>query len=271
LLPESAEGLEELPDEFWQTLDAGLAEMGLELHERSRAAIDSHVRLLLAWNSSINLTALRTPEQIARNHVLDSLIAVAALRALAGGKVGRVLDLGSGGGFPGLPIAAVAPARAAVLVDSVGKKARFLAAAGAAVSDALAAGGATAPEIVAAAERAEDLAEQPAYRDASDLVLARAVGSVAEVAEIGLPLTRVGGHVVIWKRDGADGTLASEMANARRISQACGGSNPRIIQLQGADRVGLAGHCLVVIEKRRPTPNSYPRPAPERRRSALLS
>jgi 16S rRNA (guanine527-N7)-methyltransferase len=272
LLPESPAGLPELPDEFWQTLDSGLGEIGLELNEPARAAIDAHVRLLLAWNEAINLTALRTPEQIARNHVMDSLLAVDALRSLAVRGRDRaqalgLLDLGSGGGFPGLPLAAVLPVSKAVLVDSIGKKARFLSVAAAAVTEALGTADANPPEIVAVQERAENLADEAGYRDAADLVLARAVGSVAEVAEIALPLARVRGHVVIWKRDPGDGAVASEIEAARRISQACGGGNPRIVRLPAADRVGLAGHCLVAIGKIRPTPDRYPRSSSERRRS----
>ena len=89
---------------------------------RDPRSID-HVRLLVAWNAQINLTALRTPEQIARNHVLDSLIAQPALSRF---RSTSLLDLGSGAGFPGLPLAVVMPLKRVALVDSIGKKARFL-------------------------------------------------------------------------------------------------------------------------------------------------
>ena len=249
-------------------VDAGLVSAGMELARPARAAIDGHVRLLVAWNSSINLTALRRPEQIARNHVLDSLIAASAIGAL---RPQGLLDLGSGGGFPGLPLAAVLLTKRVALVDSIGKKARFLDVAAEAVSNALSDAGQQPPEITAVAERAEDLADQPEQREAWSVVVARAVGSVAEIAELGLPLAARGGHVVCWKRDSADGALQAEIADARRICQGTGGGTPRIIGLAAADRVGLPGHCLVVIEKRRPTPERYPRPAGERRRVPLLS
>jgi 16S rRNA (guanine527-N7)-methyltransferase len=267
-LPSSARDLPPLPAEFWSTLDAGLAAADMELPPPARTAIDHHVRLLVAWNAAINLTGLRTPEQIARGHVLDSLIAVSALRRL---KAGSVLDLGSGGGFPGLPIAALLPLRRVALVDSIRKKARFLEVAAAEVRSTLEAGldrgPSKVPEILALAERAEDLAEEPDHREGWDLVVARAVGSVAEVAELGLPLVRRGGHVVAWKREGADSDLGHEVADARRIAQAAGGASPRIERLTAAEHVGLPGHCLVIIEKRGHTPDRYPRPAAERRRS----
>ena len=272
-LPEAADELPALPVEFWRVVDAGLAEIPLDLAPPARDAIERHVRLLISWNEAINLTALRTPEQVARNHVVDSLLAVPTLLRLVGSRPRRgphmsLIDLGSGGGFPGLPIAAVVRPARVCLVDSIGKKARFLGVAAAAVADALAAtwDGGGAP-IEALAERAEDLADDPDHRERWDIVVARAVGTVAEVAELGLPLGRVRGHVVAWKRDAGDGSLAAEVADARRISQACGGGPPRLLPLPAAARVGLPGHCLVVIEKRRPTPDRYPRPARERRRA----
>jgi 16S rRNA (guanine527-N7)-methyltransferase len=219
----------------------------------------------MAWNEAINLTALRTPEQLARNHLLDSLVAAPTLRSLGGESV---LDLGSGGGFPGLPLAAVLPLRAVALVDSIGKKARFLEVAAREVTGALAtAYTADVPAVTVLGERAEDLAAQRSHRETWDVVAARAVGTVAEVAELGLPLLKRGGHVVAWKHDAGDGSLEREVADAARICQAAGGSSAYIVQLPAAERMGLVGHCLVVIDKRRQTPPRYPRPAAERRRS----
>ena len=237
--------------------------MALPLDDAAKRAIDVHARLLIAWNAAINLTALREPEQIARNHVLDSLLAVPVLAARGPRSI---LDLGSGGGFPGLPLAAAMPVDRVALVDSIGKKAKFLEVAAAAVHTAMEEPGAPAPEITAIAERSEDLADDADHREAFDLVVARAVGSVAEVAELGLPLTAVDGHVAMWKRDAGDGALKEELAGAARITQAAGGGPARVVALAAAQRVGLEGHCLVVVEKLRPTPDRYPRPASERRR-----
>lgn len=263
-LPESADGLPALPDEFWHVLDAGLEALALPLDETARRAIDVHARLLIAWNAAINLTSLREPGQIARNHVLDSLLAVPVLAARGPRSV---LDLGSGGGFPGLPLAAAMPVERVGLVDSIGKKARFLVVAANAVRAAMDEPGAPAPLIDAIAERAEDLAEEPDQREGWDLVVARAVGTVAEVVELGLPLARIGGHVAMWKRDAGDDALKSELAEAARVSQAAGGTSARLVALGAAAKVGLEGHCLVVLQKVRPTPDRYPRPASERRRS----
>jgi 16S rRNA (guanine527-N7)-methyltransferase len=202
---------------------------------------------------------------MALNHVLDSLLAVPFLASLG---PTRILDLGSGGGFPGLPLAAALPVDHVTLVDSIGKKARFLGVAAAAVRDALDEPDAPAVEISALAERAEDLADEAGQREAWDVAVARAVGSVAEVAELGLPLIKIGGQVVMWKRDDENDALDREIKDAARICQACGGGPPRVVKLDPAEAIGLAGHCLVVVEKRRPTPDRYPRSAAERRRAS---
>lgn len=278
-LPRDVRELPGLDADFVDTLDVGIAEIGLELSGAQREALDDHVRLLLAWNEHINLSGLREPQQIARGHVLDALLAVPALREIAKGrKQVTLLDIGSGAGFPGLPLAVALPARRAALVDSIAKKAAFLEVAAAVADDALRATPASSasmaepPVIEALAERAEDLADEPDHRDGWDLVVARAVGTVAECAELGVPLARRGGHVAIWKRASdapARAALHKEIGEARRIIQAVGGAPPRVMYLAHADRVGLDGSCLVVIRKIRPTPDRYPRSAGDRRRRTL--
>jgi 16S rRNA (guanine527-N7)-methyltransferase len=262
------DALPALDDEFWSVVNAGLADIELELSDPARSAIDAQVRLLRAWNAAINLTALRTLEQIARGHVLDSLLAIPKLRSLAGDG-SSLIDIGSGGGFPGLPLALALPAGRAALVDSIGKKAAFLEVAALAAARAASAAGGAPPDLVALAERAEDLADEADHRETWDVVVFRAVGSVAESAELGLPLTRRGGSVVIWKRNPGDGSLSDEVEAAVPIARACGGRGPLIVELPAAAHLGLEGHCLVIVEKQRSTPARYPRPVGERRRSAI--
>jgi 16S rRNA (guanine527-N7)-methyltransferase len=156
-----------------------------------------------------------------------------------------------------LPLAVALPARRAALVDSIGKKAAFLRVAAAIARDLVA--------IEVLAERAEDLADEADQREAWDIVTVRAVGQIAEVAELGLPLVKVGGHVVAWKSAGVE----SELAGSSRIIRSVGGDRARVVDLPAAGKVGLAGHCLVVIEKIRPTPDGYPRAPGERRRRPL--
>jgi 16S rRNA (guanine527-N7)-methyltransferase len=200
---------------------------------------------------------------VARRHTCDSLSAVPVLSELTAASA-SLLDVGSGGGYPGLPLAAALPLSRVGLLDSVGKKARFLGVAGAAVTAVLAEDHGSAPPLIEAiAERAEDLAEEPDHRGAWDIVVARAVGSLAEVLELGLPLVLEGGVVVAWKREEERGGLPAELRDAGSIIRAAGGGRPEVTAVEAE---GLAGHRLVVVPKERPTPASYPRPAGVRKR-----
>jgi 16S rRNA (guanine527-N7)-methyltransferase len=248
-LPTHVEDTPDLPAAYHDALEAGLVAMGLTLDAPTRAAIDGHVRLLLAWTQAINLTAVRDPVAAATVHVLDSLAAVTPLRARG---VTTVLDLGSGGGFPGIPLAAALPAHDARLVEPIGKKARFLA-------TALVATGLGATTRVAAT-RAETLAADPHHRDRWGAVTARAVSSLADLVELGLPLVADGGVVAAWKR----GDLAAELAAADRALHALGGGDVEVVD---PTIPGLPDHRLVMVTRRGHVPVAYPRdPAARKRR-----
>lgn len=270
VLPADPADLPPLGAAFWDVVDEGAAALGVELSPGARHGIDAHARLLLAWNAAINLTAVRDPQAVARRHVLDSLTAVPVIRHLAhpGRSDGALtlLDIGSGGGYPGLPVALCVPTAECALVDSVRKKARFLAVAGSAAAQRVRSAGETPPEFMALPERAEDLAEEPEHRGRWRIVVARAVGSLAEVVELAMPLVARGGALVAWKRDAGDGGLSSELAAAGPIVRATGGAAPRITPADPDGRLGLPGHVLVSVRKVRPTPARYPRPPAERRR-----
>lgn len=259
-LPRDVAGTPALDPIFDEVLAHGLTAIGLTLDPAARGAIDAHARLLVAWNEHVNLSGLRTPELIARGHVLDALIAVAPIRELTGERP-TLIDLGSGGGYPGVPLAVALPASRAALVDSIGKKAAFLEVVADTIRDTV--------NIAVLSERAEDLADRHDQREAWDVVTARALGSIAEVAELGLPLAQVGGHVVAWKSAGPEGQLRRELAEADRHIHNLGGDNARIVDLSAAEALGLNGHCLIVIDKVRPTPDGYPRQPGERRRRPL--
>jgi 16S rRNA (guanine527-N7)-methyltransferase len=275
-LPRDAARLPALDLLFWDIVDEGLDHLGETLGSGASSAIDAQARLLMAWNEHINLTSLRAPEQVARGHVLDSLAALPLLRGLVAGRAGRagraeqprprLLDLGSGAGYPGLPIAVALPAGSCALVESVRKKAAFLEVVAESATAAMRGADVPPVQISVLAGRAEDLADEPEQRDAWDIVLARAVGSLAEMVELGLPLLAVGGHLVVWKSD-TDGTLAAELAAAGRVLQATGGSRPRVERADPTGSLGFPDHRLVAIRKHRPTPHRFPRTPAERRRA----
>jgi 16S rRNA (guanine527-N7)-methyltransferase len=245
-LPTRVEGLPELPRAYAAALTTGLHELGLVLSPVGRQAIDDHVRLLLAWNAAINLTAIREPAAIALRHVVDSLTAIPLL-----GDVDGFMDLGSGGGFPGIPLAAALPVGHVALVDSVGKKAAFLAAAVEVTG--------LSSRVGVAAARAEQLASEPRHRERWPAVTARAVGSLAALVELAFPLLAVGGRLVAWK----GGDVAAEKLAARRAVDALGGG---AIDEEPVAVTGLAGHRLVVVTKHGRTSDAYPRDPAARRR-----
>jgi 16S rRNA (guanine527-N7)-methyltransferase len=240
-----------LPDVYHAAVANGLAQLGIELDAAARAVIDGHVRLLLAWTQAINLTAIREPGAVAIGHVLDSLSAVPTMRALG---ASRFLDLGSGGGFPGVPLAAALPGTDAVLVEPIGKKARFL-------QTALAATG-LERRVEVVASRAEALAADPRQRGAWPAVTARAVARLDELVEIAFPLLSKGGSVLAWKR----GDLEQELPAGERAVAALGGGELRVVAVELA---GLHEHCLVVATRTGRLPDQFPRDPATRRRRPL--
>jgi 16S rRNA (guanine527-N7)-methyltransferase len=263
-LPTRVDRCPPLVPAYHAALDRGLAALDLALSVEARAAIDGHVRLLLAWNAAINLTAIRDPAGIAVRHVVDSLTAVDALRQRS---IGRFVDLGSGGGFPGLPLAAALPADRVLLVDSVAKKTRFL-------TTVVTATG-LEQRVVAVAARAESFAADPTDRMAWPAVTARAVASLGELAELALPLLRAGGILVAWKRDGVGdaGPLDPELLAARRALDAIDRGATVEVTTALSDAAArklpdLARHRLVVITRSgAPIAPGWPRDPAVRRRA----
>ncbi|MCI0583668.1 MAG: 16S rRNA (guanine(527)-N(7))-methyltransferase RsmG [Chloroflexi bacterium] len=254
-LPTDVASLPQLPAAYDAVLTAALGVLGLPLMPEARSAIDGHVRLLLAWNAAINLTAITDPAEVALRHVADSLAATDAIRS---GPHATLLDLGSGGGYPGLPLAAVLPETRVLLVDSTAKKVAFLDAARRALGLAV--------RVEVAAARAESLRRPPGPvpgRDVGsgwDVVTARAVGPLADLIELALPLLATGGRLVAWKR----GDISTELAAGARAAAALGGSMP-VAELV-PEALGLAGHALVVVGRESPTPEGYPRDPGARKR-----
>jgi 16S rRNA (guanine527-N7)-methyltransferase len=237
-----------------------------------RVAIDDHVRLLLAWNASINLTAIRDPAEIAVRHVADSLAGLPLLNAM---KVDRLLDLGSGGGYPAIPLAVAMALGDLVLVESVRKKARFLDAALGVVGRTIA----EAERWRTEARRAEAVARDPGHRGRWPVVTARAVASLAELVELSFPLLEPGGSLLAWKAGdpAVERGFGAELAAAARAVETIGGNSGNRVTidapLAARDTAGtgvlatIGEHRLVVVERGGgPIDDRWPRDPAERRR-----
>ncbi len=195
---------------------------------------------LIAWNQRYNLTAIREKEQIRVKHFLDSLTCLKVIREPAG----KVIDIGTGAGFPGLPLKIVLPSIQLTLVESVGKKAEFC-------QHIVAQLGLESVEIIQ--ERAEVLGQSEKHRQQYDWALARAVAVMPVLSEYLLPLVKVGGVALAMKGENAH----SEAHAAEYAVQILGGHLRKIIPITLPGVV--ENRHLVVIDKVAATPTNYPR------------
>jgi 16S rRNA (guanine527-N7)-methyltransferase len=201
---------------------------------------ERYVALLLAANTRLNLTRVTQPAEVARLHLLDAL---AALPLIDAWGPRRAVDLGSGGGVPGIPLALARPDVTWLLVDSVGKKAAALRSF---VADL------GLHNVTVAAERAETLGRDPAHREHYDFVAARACAPLPVLAELALPLIRPGGRLLAWKGQVAG---SDELARGAAAAELLGGGEPSV----HASLPALGDHTLVEVPKLGPTPDRFPR------------
>jgi 16S rRNA (guanine527-N7)-methyltransferase len=221
---------------------------GLAVSAEQIAVCERYASELIQRNTEINLTAITAPADIAHKHFLDSWTAYGA-RHWTGRE--RLIDVGSGAGFPGLALRIALPELRVTLVESVGKKARFLEETSALLG---------LSDVEVRNERAEMLGHE--RRDRYDVGTARAVGSLGQVIEYLIPFLRVGGDAIVWK-----GKVEAELAGARKAAAATGGEIVRVLSTAELG-VGeeLPGRNLVVVRKVKVTPSRYPRPSAEARR-----
>ena len=225
-------------------LAAGAARLNLHLSAAQLAQFAEYTRLLAAGNRRANLTAITDPEAVQVRHYLDSLTAVLALWDWPDGM--RVMDLGAGAGFPGVPLKIVYPGIKLTLADSVGKKTAFL-------HDLT--GQLGLDDIDIRTARAEELGRAADCRSRFDVVLARGVARMPTLIEYALPLCRVGGRLIAWK--GQDGP--AEAQGAHKALRELKGA---VASVQSADVIAppLPPHrWLITVMKTGPTTGRYPR------------
>lgn len=234
-------------------LKKGSQELGVDLSDKQLETLMEYMEILQEWNQKINLTAIDSPEGIAVKHFLDSLSILQSLN-LSGTE--RIIDIGTGAGFPGLVLKIIYPNLELTLLDSVKKKVDFLRQAAYQL-------GLDLDTIEFVHSRAEDLGRNRQHREQYDYAVARAVAYLNILSEYALPFIKTGGQFIAQKGENAkkevvESQVALEKLGAETINLA-----PVDLPYNNDDRY------LVVIEKISSTPNQYPRQAGRPRKKPL--
>lgn len=227
---------------FAEIMAAKGREAGLTFTPRQLEQFSAYYELLVATNKVMNLTAITEPEEVAVKHMIDSLLAFDT-QACAGKTLA---DVGTGAGFPGLPLKIYCPSLQVTLIDSLAKRLKFLQTVIAELQ---------LENITCVHLRAEDAGHAPEHREKYDLVTARAVARLSVLAEYCLPLVKVGGSFIALKGS----KYQEEIAGAGKALQLLGG---RLVSANAVKLPGLDdGRAIVTIAKIRKTPQVYPRKA----------
>lgn len=219
-----------------QTLEQGLPELGMGIGLIPRLA--GFAELVLERNQVMNLTAITEPKDVAALHLLDSL----ELAALAGLEAGRLVDVGCGAGFPGVPTAIARPGLQVTLLDSLGKRVDFL---------QEACGKLGLKNVECIHQRAEEFAG--ARREAFDFAVSRAVAALPVLCELCLPLVKVGGKMLAMKSANSD----EEIQGAGHAAEVLGG-RVEWVKDYTIPTTNVV-HRVVCVEKVKATPGKYPR------------
>ena len=224
-------------------LQKGCEYLGIALSEQQSDQFMSYYELLIERNKVMNLTAITELDEVMQKHFVDSL---ALVKAVGPEGKKRLIDIGTGAGFPGIPLKIVFPDLEVVLLDSLNKRVKFLDD----VIEALQLRG-----IKAIHGRAEDFARQKEYREGFDYCVSRAVANLSSLSEYCLPYVKTGGCFISYK----SGNIEEELRQAKRAMFLLGGEKKDVVKfnLPGSD----IERSLIVVEKINATSKKYPRKA----------
>lgn len=219
----------------------GAEKIGIVLSEKQQQQFEAYYNYLVAQNEVMNLTAITEYEEVQTKHFLDSLFLVNTVKEFQGKKV---LDLGSGAGFPGIPLKIVFPETEFVLMDSLNKRVSFLNR----VIDLL-----ELEKITAVHGRAEEAARKEEYREQFDYCVSRAVARLATLSEFCIPFVKQGGYFISYKA----GDCKEECNEAKNAIKLLGGRLLHATESVLPDTE--IARTFVVIQKEKETPGNYPR------------
>ena len=231
-----------------------MSEAGLTVKERQAEMLIDYYNMLVEKNKVMNLTRITDFEEAVKKHFADSLMGSEFVDV---NKYRNILDLGTGAGFPGIPLAIMYPEAHIVMIDSVGKKVNF-------VNEAIEKLGLNHMEndlsgndnnirVRALHVRAEDLARDSEYREKFDLCVSRAVANLSTLSEYCLPFVKKGGLFAAYKSDQSE----EEINAAERAVRTLGGNDLKKLKYS----LFNMGRTMVIIEKEKSTPRQYPRKA----------
>ncbi|MFC1998449.1 16S rRNA (guanine(527)-N(7))-methyltransferase RsmG [Chloroflexota bacterium] len=222
-------------------LKQGAKEMGIDISQKQLDLFEAYYRELIAWNKKTNLTTITDYREVQIRHFLDSLTLIPYLND---SERTRIIDIGSGGGFPGIPLNIIITGTEITLIESTGKKTAFL-------KHLISVLELNTVEVIQG--RAEDIASQSKYREQYDISITRAVGALSTVLELTLPFCKIGGLSISFKKLEID----DELKHAKDISATLGGQFDKIEEINSD--VFPDSRQLVFFRKISPTPEKYPR------------
>lgn len=222
-------------------LKEGAEKYGVNLDETALSRFDTYAKLLVSWNEKINLTAITQPEEIVAKHFVDSLTVFSFIDVPQGAKV---IDVGTGAGFPGVAMLIARPDLQLTLLDSTKKKLGV-------IEDIL---GHLEIKANLVHSRAEEAGQKGEYREKFDLATARAVAALRELSEYCLPFVKKGGSFVSMKGARA----LEEVSEAKKAIAVLGG---RVEKEKNFELSGAGERNVIIIKKISQTPTKYPRPA----------
>lgn len=224
-----------------EKFEQGLEALGITLSEEQMQQFLTYYEMLVEKNKVMNLTAITEFEEVVEKHFLDSLSLVKAFDLT---QPVKILDLGTGAGFPGIPLKIAFPELEIVLADSLNKRILFL-------EEVIKELG--LQKITTVHARAEELARQTGYRETFDVVVSRAVANLSSLSEYCIPFVKIGGNFISYK----SGEIDEELDQAKKAIFLLGGKTEQVVKFDLYEQK----RSFVVIKKEKGTPKAYPRKA----------